>query len=239
MLNQLRGRLLAAYRHFRPSFLLVSVLAGLTLQPRIGRAQQQADLVGWTWASVQWQPDSSRWALEISPNYVVYQNLTRTFLRLGLGRVSYAWPRQQLTLSLLYEVGPADQRGTLQLARLYLGQELATRRLHPRWQLSLDRLWFTPELFESQERPPIYRVRTLVGIVPPLSHHLSLVLNTEPFVYRTDTWLQEVRSQVGLQFAPRAGITAQALYWNWWAGYEPRRVRWQHTVLLTATFHLK
>ncbi|MDF7813809.1 hypothetical protein [Hymenobacter sp. YC55] len=81
-------------------------------------------------------------------------------------------------------------------------------------------------------------MRTLVGIVPPLNSHLSLVLNTEPFVYRADAWLQEVRSQAGLQFASRSGITAQALYWNWWAGYEPRRVRWQHTVLLTATFHL-
>ena len=81
-------------------------------------------------------------------------------------------------------------------------------------------------------------MRTLVGIVPRLSPHLSLVLNTEPFLYRTDTWLREVRSQVGLQFQPSARATVQALYWNWWAGYEPRRVRWQHTILLTGTFVL-
>lgn len=219
-------------------FLLTSSLFSLTLLPRIGRAQQHSDLVSWNWVSVKWQPDSSRWALEAVPNYVAYQNLTRTFLRVGLGRVSYAFPRQQLTLFLVYVVGAADRQGTAQLAQLQVSQELTTRRLHPRWQLSLDRLWFTPTRYENQQREPIYRVRTLAGIVPPLSSRLGLVLNTEPFVYRTSSWLHEVRSQVGVQLAPRAGITAQALYWNWWAGYAPRRVRWQHTVLLTATFSL-
>jgi hypothetical protein len=220
-------------------FVLAILLFGLALQPIVSRAQHQADLVSWSWASLKWQPDSSRWALEASPNYVAYENLTRTFLRLGLGRVTYAWPRQQLTLSLVYLAGAADQRGTMQLARLYVGQALINRALHPRWQLSLDRLWFAPTRYEGQQRQPTYRVRTLVGIVPPLSPHLSLVLNTEPFLYRTDAWLQEVRSQVGLQFDPKATITTQVIYWNWWAGYEPRRVRWQHTVLLTATFRLE
>ncbi|MBJ6110349.1 hypothetical protein JAO73_15100 [Hymenobacter sp. BT523] len=209
------------------------------LQPISSHAQQQSDLVSWNWTSITWQPDSSRWALEISPNYVAYQNLTRTFLQLGLGRVCYAWPRQQLTLSAVYEVGAIDQQGTLQLARLYGGQVLANRPLHPRWQLSLDRLWFTPGLYEGQQRQPIYRVRTLAGIMPPLNSHLSLVLNTEPFVYRTGSWLQEVRSQAGVQFEPRAGITMQVIYWNWWTGYEPRRVNWQHIVLLTAAFRVK
>jgi hypothetical protein len=188
--------------------------------------------------SLKWQPDSSRWALEASPNYVAYQNLSHTFLRVGLGRVSYALPRQQLMLSLVYVVGAADQRGTAQLAQFQVGQDLATWAARPRWQLTLDRLWFTPTRYEGQERIPTYRVRTLVGAVPRLGPHLGLVINTEPFVYRTDTWLQEVRSQVGLQFQPTAGITAQVLYWNWWAGYEPRRVNWQHTVLLTVTFSL-
>jgi hypothetical protein len=219
-------------------FLLASILFSFLLPSVVSRAQQ-SDLVSWNWASVKWQPDSSRWALEVSPNYVAYEHLTRTFLQTGLGRISYTWPRQQLMLCLVYEVGAADQRGTLQLAQFQVGQALATRALHPRWQLTLDRLWFTPILYESQQRQPIYRVRTLVGIVPHLSSHLSLVLNTEPFVYRTDTWLQEVRSQVGLRFGSKAGIMVQALYWNWWVNYEPRRVHWQHTMLLTGTFQLK
>ncbi|WP_143436656.1 hypothetical protein [Hymenobacter crusticola] len=221
----------------RRLFLLSGILS-LALQPRIGRAQQHSDLVSWNWVSAKWQPDSSRWALEASPNYVAYQNLTRTFLRVGLGRVSYTLPRQQLTLCLAYVAGAADQLGTAQLAQFQVGQLLARRVLHPRWQLTLDRLWFTPMRYEGRERQPTYRVRTLVGVVPQLTPHLSLVLNTEPFLYRTDTWLQEVRSQVGLQFQLTTGITAQALYWNWWAGYEPRRVRWQHTALLTATILL-
>jgi hypothetical protein len=73
------------------------------------------------------------------------------------------------------------------------------------------------------------------GLLRP---HLQLVLNTEPFAYRTVTWFRGVRSQVGLEFHLWPGITAQALYWNWWTGYGERRVRWQHTVLLTATFRL-
>jgi hypothetical protein len=214
---------------------LLSSLLSLAFQP-ISSQAQQSDLVSWNWVSLKIQPDSSRWALEVSPNYVAYENLTRTFLRLGLGRISYVWPKQQLTLCLVYEAGAADQRGTLQLAQFQVDQVLATRALHPRWQLTLDRLAFTPTLYEGLERQPVYRVRTLVGAVPPLSPHLSLVLNTEPFVYRTGAWLQEVRSQVGLRFNPNASITAQALYWNWWVDYEPRRVHWQHTLLLTATF---
>ena len=229
---------MAASTCYRRYGLLLGSLLGLVLQPRIGRAQQRADFVSWNWVSVKWQPDSSRWALEASPNYVAYEHLSRTFLRVGLGRVSYALPRQQLTLSLVYVVGAADQRGIAQLAQLQVGQNLFTRPARPRWQLTLDRLWFTPTLYEGQLRAPTYRVRTLVGVGPRLGPRLGLVLNNEPFVYRTCTWLQEVRSQVGLQFQPKAGITAQALYWNWWAGYEPRRVRWQHTVLLTATFLL-
>jgi hypothetical protein len=218
--------------------LLISGLISLALQPRLGQAQQQTDLVSWNWVSVKWQPDSRRWALEASPNYVAYENLTRTFLRVGLGRVSYTWPRQQLTLSLVYVAGLADQLNTAQLAQVQVGRELTAQSLHSRWQLTLDRLWFTPTRYEGRERQATYRVRTLVGIRPPLGPYLSLLLNTEPFVYRTDTWAQEVRSQAGLQFQPMAGITAQALYWNWWAGYEPRRVRWQHTVLLTCTLTL-
>jgi hypothetical protein len=238
MLSQFQCFLLIASRRHLHQLLLTSLLVGFALQP-IGSQAQQSDLVSWNWVSVKWQPDSSRWALEVSPNYVAYENLTHTFLRLGLGRASYAWPRPQLTLSLVYVAGEIDRLGTIQLARLYIGQALTDRALHPRWQVSLDRLWFTPVLYEGRERQPIYRFRTLIGIFPPLSSHLSLVLNTEPFVYRTATWLQEVRSQIGLQFDPKAGITAQVLYWNWWLGYEPRRVHWQHTVLLTATFRLK
>ncbi|WP_324670476.1 hypothetical protein [Hymenobacter sp. GOD-10R] len=219
-------------------FLLTSALLGLAPQPGASHAQQQADLVSWNWVSAKWHPDSSRWALEVSPNYVAYENLTRTFLRVGLGRVSYTVPWQQLTCSLVYVTGLADQQGTAQLAQLQVGQELTTRTLHPRWQLTLDRLWFTPLRYEGRQRQPTYRLRTLVDMVPRLSPHLSLVLNTEPFVYRTDTGLQEVRSQIGVQFQPTTGITVQALYWNWWASYEPRRVHWQHTVLLTATFLL-
>lgn len=221
----------------RPLF-LISSLVGLAWQPGITHAQQRADLVSWNWTSVRLQPDSSRWALEVAPSYVAYQNLTRTFLRLGLARVNYTWPRPQLTLALVYEAGCADQRGMLHLTQLQASQALANRALHPHWQLTLDRLWFTPTLYEGQERQPIYRFRTLVGIAPQLSPRLSLVVNTEPFVYRTATWLQEVRSQAGLQLHPWPGIRAQVLYWNWWAGYAPRRVRWQHTVLLTATLSL-
>ncbi len=219
--------------------LIISSFLGIGAYPRTTRAQQQSDLVSWNWVSARFQPDSSRWAGEVAPNYVAYQNLSRTFLRVGLGRVSYTLPRQQLSAALVYVVGSADQQGTSHLAQLQLGQPLAKWALRPRWQLTLDRLWFTPRRYEGQLRPPTYRVRTLVGFVPQLSPHLSLVLNTEPFVYRTASWLQEVRSQAGLQFQPSAYLTVQALYWNWWAGYEPRRVRWQHIILLTSTIQLQ
>lgn len=220
-------------------FLIISSLLGFGVPARPARAQQQADLVSWNWVSARFQPDSSRWAAEIAPNYVAYHNLTRTFLRVGLGRVSYTLPRQHLAAALVYVVGSADQQGTSHLAQFQVGQPLATWALRPRWQLTLDRLWFTPQRYEGQLRAPTYRVRTLVGLVPQLSPHLSLVVNTEPFVYRTDSWLEEVRSQAGLQWQPSARATLQALYWNWWAGYEPRRVRWQHVILLTGTIQLQ
>lgn len=215
----------------------ISSLLGFGLLPLAGQAQQ-ADLVSWNWASARLQLDSSRWALEAAPNYVAYHNLTRTFLRVGLGRVSYTAPRLRLRSSLVFVTGAADQQGTTHLAQLQLGQPLADWKLRPLWQLTLDCLWFTPQLYDGQVRQATYRVRTLVGIVPRLGPHMSLVLNTEPFLYRTNSWLREVRSQAGLQVQPSSRITVQALYWNWWAGYEPRRVRWQHTVLLTGTFQL-
>lgn len=102
----------------------------------------------------------------------------------------------------------------------------------------VDCLALLPTPYQGRERAALYQVRTLVGIQPLLQPRVHLVLNTEPFVYRTDGWLAEIRLQVGVQLRPVAHLTVQALYWNWWAGYESRRVDWQHTIYLTATLAL-
>lgn len=215
------------------------LISALLVLPQIGRAQPAADLVSWSWAGARLQPDSSRWTLEATAHYVAYQQLTRTFLRLGRGSARYTWPRSHLFLELVYAAGSIDRRGTSQLGQFRFGQELSAWALQPRWQLTLDRLWLTPQRYDGRLRDPTHRVRTRVGIMPRLSPHLSLVLNTEPFLYRTGYWLTDVRSQAGLQWQPASRLMVQALYWNWWAGYETRRVNWQHTILLTSTVLFK
>ncbi len=218
--------------------LLVSGL--LALGSARGQAQQRADLLAWGVPAVRLQPDSSRWALDGTYYYAAYQHLTRTFLQLGTAGLSYTRPQSRLSLGLTYTYGALDGLARVQVGQVQLAQAVPTRHwLRPRWRLTLDGVWFIPEVYEGHLRHPIYRVRTLVGIELRLTPRLNLVLNTEPFVYRTKSSFQEVRTQAGLQVCPTPRLTVQALYWNRWRGYPGRPVTWEHAVMLTTLFIIK
>ena len=208
----------------------------MALLPTPALAQQSdnaADVVGWLVPGLRWQPDSSRWEVSAAFNSTRNDHLRHPWVQAGLLQLGYHWPR--LTLAGAYISGPVSGLGSVRLTQLHLASAPSRRRGQPRGQLTLDCLHLLPAETQGPPRPATWRVRTLVGLEPPLGRHLTLLLNTEPFVYRSTGWLQEVRSQAGLRWQPAPRLRLEAIYWNWWSEYEPRRVRWQHTLLLTAT----
>lgn len=173
--------------------LLMLMLGGFPL-----RGQQRSDLLAWGSVGVRIQPDSSRWALDATYQYLTHQNLSRTYLHLGTAHVTYFLPKHSLALSAGYITGRLSGQAGVQVIQVRLFQTLSDRTLRPRWQLTLDQLRLSAR--DSDPNEPVYRIRYLAGIEPPLTKQLDLVLNTEPFLYRTPTWFREVRSQAGLRW---------------------------------------
>ena len=214
---------------------LIGACALLTAPATHAQTTARSDFLTWATVGVHVQRDSSAWTYDAIYYNLRYQNARRQYIHLGTAQFTYNFARHGLALVAGYNLGDGDNLGRVQIAQLRLLQVLSNWKLRPRWRLTLDRLWLSARAADGRRPDPVYRVRYQVGIEPKLTPKLDLVFNTEPFLYRTGSWLQEVRSQAGLQVHPSHRLALQLLYFQRWIGYRPARVGWEHAAFLNTT----
>lgn len=212
----------------------------MALNTNLSSAQryQSRDFDGWGWVGVHVPIDSSTWSADGIYRYRTYQNWSRTASHFGTIYVTYNFPRRGFSLTPLYAIGDMDQTGRVQVLQVRLLQTLPRWQLRPRWRLTLDQIWFASFGADGQRVPDLHRVRVMVGIEPRLSDELTLILNTEPFVYRSNFWFRENRTQVGGRLRVWQHLDIGLIYLNRWTGFPSARVTWEHFLILNTAFRL-
>jgi hypothetical protein len=201
-------------------------------------AQPGHDVLGWLGARVQVPLDSSHWAMEGSYQYLRDQRASGFYLHFGSLYLFYRLGKTSLTLSPGYVLGQVDDLGRAHLVQLRLLQALPLFKSNAQLRLTLDRLWFDASADKGARVPSYSRVRAQAAIEPMLSKTFQVMLNAEPFLYHSDGWFLEVRSQAGIRWLLSGHVSAQLSYFNRWCGYASARVIWEHAVMLHLAFQV-
>lgn len=195
-------------------------------------SQSEDNTDWWGWHNVTVHvPVSKKVDGQLIYSYALQDNISSYFLNQVAARASISLPNRW-SITPGYEFFTINDFSNAHIMNVQIRKGLSLGKLNPFLRLELDYVVFTQEeTEEGTENNP--RVRFQGGIAPKLNSFTTLIVNTEPFIYRNEGFFSEWRTLAGFAFKVHERIQVSTLFFNRWRGGDPKpSFRWQNAYYL-------